>query len=171
MSTHRIITNNTVLSNLACVDSLDLLQDLYEDRLCTSLQVADEIREGVRCGYSFLSGAQRHLTTESDDGWIQVLSVQGPDEQSPYPELHQFLDAGEAECLALAITRGFMFATDDKAARRYAKRQRVALTGTLGILIQSVRREMLTLQQANTHLQEMIRQRYRSPVNQLDDWV
>lgn len=45
------------------------------------------------------------------------------------------LDAGESEALALAVDLGCMVATDDLAARRYAKRKGISLIGTVGLLI------------------------------------
>jgi predicted nucleic acid-binding protein len=61
--------------------------------------------------------------------------------------------------------------TDDLAARRLAKERDVPVTGTLGILIESVRSNFLTLSEANAILADMIRQRYRSPIDRLDEYV
>ncbi|MCH8291922.1 hypothetical protein IH992_12580 [Candidatus Poribacteria bacterium] len=171
MNTSGHIINNTALSNLAQVDLVSLLQKLYDKRIYTALLVADEIKRGIRDGYSFLNRAERCLTTESDGGWIHVLSLQTQSEQRLYLELRQMLHPGEAECLALAISRKFVFVTDDKAARRHATRHGVPLTGTIGILVQAVKRSFLSLEQANQHLTEMIAEQYYSPVDRLDDWV
>ncbi len=50
-------------------------------------------------------------------------------------ELSRQVDAGEAECLAVAVTRGYTFLSDDFAARRVAKTRGVAISGTLGVLL------------------------------------
>jgi len=86
-------------------------------------------------------------------------------------EFDHFLDAGESSCLALAISRGLIFATDDLAARRLARKNKVLLTGTLGILIALVRNNTLSLADANAMLSVMIRRHYRSPVDRLDDLI
>jgi predicted nucleic acid-binding protein len=86
-------------------------------------------------------------------------------------EFDQFLDAGEASCLALAISRGFTLVTDDLAVRQLAQARDVPLTGTLGILIALVRDDALSLNEANAVLTTMIRRRYRSPVDRLDELV
>ena len=86
-------------------------------------------------------------------------------------EFDYLVDPGEASCLALAVSRGLTFVTDDQAARRLANRQGVSLTGTLGILIALVRDDNLSLAEANAILAEMIRRRYRSPVDRLDGLI
>jgi len=73
--------------------------------------------------------------------------------------------------LTLAISRGLTFVTDDLAARRLARERNVPVTGTLGILIGSVRDGVLSLLEANAMLADMIRQRYRAPVDRLDEFV
>ena len=47
----------------------------------------------------------------------------------------------------------------------------MSLTGTLGILLRLVREKHLSLVAANRFLAEMVQQRYRSPVYELDDLV
>ena len=67
-------------------------------------------------------------------------------------ELDQFLDPGEASCLALAISRRMTLVTDDLAARRLAEKREVSLSGTLGILIALVRHNAFSLKEANSHV-------------------
>jgi predicted nucleic acid-binding protein len=86
-----------------------------------------------------------------------------------YVELSSSLGLGEASCLSVAISRGFVLATDDLAARREAAKRGVRLTGTLGVLIRLVREGHLSLTAANDILRQMIAWRYRSPVTSLDD--
>ena len=45
------------------------------------------------------------------------------------------------------------------------------LSGTLGILIALVRHNAFSLKEANTMLAAMIQQRYRSPVDRLDEFI
>ena len=48
--------------------------------------------------------------------------------------LERQLDPGEAECLAVALQRGYRFLSDDFAARRLAKAKGITVSGTIGIL-------------------------------------
>jgi predicted nucleic acid-binding protein len=86
-------------------------------------------------------------------------------------EFDQFLDPGEASCLALAISRRMTLVTDDLAARRLAEKKEVPLSGTLGILIALVRHRAFSLKEANAMLTVMIQRRYRLPVDRLDEFI
>jgi predicted nucleic acid-binding protein len=86
-------------------------------------------------------------------------------------QFDQFLDPGEASCLALAMSRQMTFVTDDLAARRLAEKRKVLLSGTLGILIALVRQDAFSLKEANAMLAAMIQRRYRSPVDRLDEFI
>jgi len=93
------------------------------------------------------------------------------DEQLLGQEFGEFLDPGESSCLVLAISRSMVLATDDIAARRLAARRNVSLTGTLGLLIELVKQDMMTLEKANLVLSRMIEQGYRSPCERLEELI
>jgi len=50
--------------------------------------------------------------------FLRVVELSGDDEQSAYVNYAADLDDGEAMTLALAFSRGFLVATDDRKARR-----------------------------------------------------
>jgi predicted nucleic acid-binding protein len=79
------------------------------------------------------------------------------------------LDVGEAACLALARNRGYAFLTDDRVARREARRWGVPLSGTIGVLMSLLDEGHVSRQQADAALQQMIALGYRSPVCSLDE--
>ncbi len=54
------------------------------------------------------------------------------------------------------------------AARRLAARRNVSLTGTLGLLIEMVKQDVMTLEKANAVLLLMIEKGYRSPCERLE---
>ena len=166
-----IIFDNTVLSNFAAVDRVSLLEQLYRGRAYTTLMVVDEIQSGLHAGYQHLQSAEEVLNPPHPAGWLYVLPLESAEEQALYIEMAVSLGAGEASCLALAIARGFVLATDDLAARRTANQRNVRLTGTVGILIRLVREGHLSLTEANNILAQMIALRYRAPVERLDDLV
>ena len=134
-------------------------------------QVGDELRKGVNAGYSYLEAVLQQLETVGPEGWFRIPVPQSATEHRLRSEFDQSLDPGEASCLALAISRGLTFVTDDLAARRLAEARGVPLTGTLGILIELVRQGALPLEEANAMLSAMIERRYRSPVDGLDELV
>jgi predicted nucleic acid-binding protein len=64
----RLISNNTVLSNFAVVDKLDLLKDAYE-KIFISLEVYEEIEGGIRHKHFF----QKRTKQMADSGeWLLV---------------------------------------------------------------------------------------------------
>ncbi len=163
------IFNTTTLSNFAAVNRLDLLTNRYQGRAFTTLEVGDELRRGLQAGYTYLDPVCRQLSHLNPAGWLVTLVPETEQEHRLRAEFDDRLDIGEASCLALAVTRGLTFITDDRAARQLAQAHAVPLTGTLGILLALVRDDVLPLANANQLLAEMIRQRYRSPITRLDD--
>jgi len=166
-----LIIDTTVLSNFAAVGQVSLLERLYRGTACTTLMVLDEIRGGLDAGYEFLQSARDALAIPGSSGWLPVLGMESSGEQTLYGELSPSLGAGEASCLAVAITRELTLASDDLAARRVAIGRAVNLTGTLGILIRLVRESRLSFAEANAILARMIALRYRSPIGSLDGLI
>ncbi len=147
-----ILLNCTVLSNFALVGRLDLLQEAVGGRAATTEAVFQEFNEGVALGYF------PQVSLE----WLPVLSLSS-EEQAIFQRLHPRFGAGDASCLAVAQHRGLKVATDDGDSRRYAQRAGIPISGTLGILVQLVRSNILSLQEGNAILAEMIQQGYRAP--------
>ena len=79
------------------------------------------------------------------------------------------LDEGEATCLALAHSRGYAFLTDDRVARREARRRGVPLPGTIGALVSLIDEGHISREEADQALQEMIAVGYHSPVQSLSE--
>ena len=60
-----------------------------------------------------------------------------------------------------------MLLTDDRVARDEGNRLAITVSGSVGCLVLAVERGLCRLEQANVWLSQMIRQGYRSPVNDL----
>ena len=73
--------------------------------------------------------------------WIVTLSA---NEQAHFERMREVLGDGEASCLAVARGRNGTIITDDRDARRYARRLRVAISGRLGVPALLVKRRILT---------------------------
>jgi len=155
-----IILNSTVLSNFATIGELNLLRQLFENTAVTTQNVLAEYEEGVRLGY------YAHDMLE----WLTVVELT-QEEQQEMALLNRNLGAGEASCIVVAHRRGWRLATDDKQARRYAQTAQIPLSGTLGILTELVRANIITLQQADELLQAMVASGYRSPVNSIEELI
>jgi predicted nucleic acid-binding protein len=66
--------------------------------------------------------------------------------------------------MAIAFCRGWIFASDDGATRRFAQNQGIRLTGTLGILIKATTIGLLDRSEADTIHAQMVDEGYRSPL-------
>ncbi len=63
-------------------------------------------------------------------GYIQTCRLEGQGEVDAFVRFAMQLDDGEASCLAIAMSRGWTVATDDRKARRIASENGIALTST-----------------------------------------
>lgn len=159
-----MICNTTLLSNFAVINRVDLLTRAFARPLFTTPQVVDEINTGVQAGYAHLASLESLLL--SDPSPFPIVSV-APDELSTFRDVRLRLHAGKASCLAIALHRGYILGTDDLAARKVAQARNVSVAGTIAALA-LCRHGLLSLDEANRILQQMIDAGYRSPVSRLD---
>lgn len=165
-----IISNTTVLSNFAAIGALDKLRDLYKE-VYISTAVYTEIERGLEEGYTFYSGIEDILYPVHEGGWLRLTSLSGDQEIEIFSDMPGRLHAGEASSLAIAQHRGWLFLTDDKAARRQAEARKVIVSGTLGCLIQGIERGLWSLSQANEWLERIVASGFHSPVADLSTLV
>jgi predicted nucleic acid-binding protein len=154
----RLTLDTTVISNFALIGRTDWLRQVWPGVLVTAQEAMAELQAGVRLGR--VPGA--------DYSWLAVLSLSEA-ERELRDRLMPPLDVGEAACLALARNRGYAFLTDDRVARREARRWGVPLSGTIGVLMSLLDEGHVSRQQADAALQQMIALGYRSPVCSLDE--
>lgn len=64
-----------------------------------------------------------------------------------------------------------IFLSDDKKARAIAKQHEVEVSGTLGVLIKCVDKNILSLSDANDLLKKMLHKGYRSPLSDLRELI
>lgn len=168
-----VIFDNTVLSNFALVQAFDVLRRLYAGRAFICRAVQREIQAGIESGwkYPWLRSRTRlqAINQALEHGWLQFPDEEvNPDEEVVELRLAleygQRFGAGEAEAMAIARTRNWVFASDDGSARRFAKEQGIRVTGTLGVLVKAVSVERLSVFNADAIHAHMIDEGYRSPL-------
>lgn len=147
------LLDNTVLSNFAVVGRSDLIHRVLGEDAATVEAVWDEHQAGIRAG---------RLPAE-DWSWLPVLPLR-ESEVALFQQLSRRLNAGESACLALAAERGGRILTDDRDARETAAEWHIAISGTLGLLLQAIDLGIITIAEGNELLQRMIADGYRSPV-------
>ena len=153
----QVLLDNTVLSNFALVGESRLLRDVLSYRAGTVAEVVSEFETGV-----LLS-----RVPQTDWSWLET-HILTADEQSLYQIFRRRLSAGEAACLAVAHIRKLAVMTDDRDARQLAIQYGIPISGTIGILLEAIRKNILDLGQANRVLHEMSNFGYRSPLAKLD---
>jgi len=153
-----LLLDNTVLSNFALVNRIELLTKALGSQIATTPQVIDEFNVGVAKG--------RLPETKLD--WLEVINLES-EEETLFHELLIRVNAGEAACVSVASQRNGRILTDDRDARKLAAQLKIPVSGTLGILLRLVQIEALTLSEANEILGLMVTSGYRSPVEKLED--
>ena len=166
----KTLANTTVLSNFAAVGRLDLLKQLH-GRLHILNEVWSEILDGLEEGYEFYTGIEGQLHPLAEAGWIERGSMGDEEEFRLFQSLPRRLHHGEASCLAIARHRNWAFLSDDKLARKLARSLGIVVSGALGVLAQAVKRQLLTVEEADGLLSDMIARGYRSPYGSLQEFL
>jgi predicted nucleic acid-binding protein len=152
------ILDTTLLGNFAHVQRPDLLQAALGSNAVTTAAVLAELRAGVSMGW----------VPRCDWSWLTVVAL-NDEEQAQAAHYTAVLDQGEAECLAVAKQRAWVFASDDLAARRPAQHEGLAVTGTLGVLQKLVAMHLLKVDEADALLAVMVGRGYLTPVRSLSE--
>lgn len=158
-----IVFDCCVLSNFAVSRSLPVIKRLYGNSAVVTDFVAAEIRRGYQGGHKHL----RLILDALDEGWLEEISLRNKEERAIFRSLSVSLGLGEASSIAVAKARGFLFACDDRTARREAGLLGVKLTGTLGILKKAVRDHTVRLRDGDRILAEMKAGGYYSSIRSL----
>ncbi len=103
------------------------------------------------------------------EGWLKEVTLGSKEERALFELLSVSLGLGEASSISVAKSRGLLFASDDRAARREASLIGVKLTGTVGILKKATRKKLIILKKADFILKRMIEHGFHSPIRTLKD--
>lgn len=159
-----IVVNATVLSNLSRVDRLGILKELYGN-IVIPIQVYEEILKGISEGYSFLETVDK----VAEEGWTVFEAPTSKEGRKCFKELLVSVGYGEAAGITVAKEQGLLFFSDDKKARQVAKEQGLEVSGRLGTLKLAVEEGMISIEEADKVLGEMIRGGYRSPIQSMKE--
>ena len=118
---------------------------------------------GLEEGYDFYNGLEAEIYPLAETGWIEVVSMVDDEELRLFHPAPRRLQHGEAACVAIARHRNRSFLTVDKLARKTDREWGITVSGTLGVLVQRVKRGLVTVEAGDELLREMIDRGYRSP--------
>jgi predicted nucleic acid-binding protein len=160
-----VIFDNCVLSNFSLSDTLDIIKRLYASSAYITDFVAAENLTGIQKGHGRLKDINDALRA----GWLKEITLSGDEEKRLFESLAVSLGFGEASAIAVAKMRGYVFACDDRAARRESAELGVRLTGTLGILIKATKKKIISVKRADDILGRMIENGFYAPVSSLKE--
>jgi predicted nucleic acid-binding protein len=101
-------------------------------------------------------------------GWLEHRELRSPQEISAFAQFSSLLvrgdrNRGEAGVLALAKAAGGVAVIDDGAGRRAAKDHSIELRGTLGLLCDAIRDQLLTVKLVSALADDLLASQYRLP--------
>ncbi|MBI4698356.1 MAG: hypothetical protein HY758_05445 [Nitrospirae bacterium] len=158
-----IIFDNCVLSNFALSDSLYIIKKLYADTAYITDFVAAENIRGMLKGHDGLIRIKEALK----NGWLKEVFIEKTIEKELFESLLLSLGFGEASSIAVAKSRDFIFACDDRAARKEAVSLGIKLTGTIGILSKALRDKIIIHKESDRILRIMISYGFYSPITSI----
>ena len=160
-----ILFDCCVLSNFALSDSFHIIKRLYANSsYATNFVMAENLR-GILGGHNKLVSVSEAIK----EGWLREIVLKEEKERALFETLSVSLGFGEASSIAAAKTRGYVFACDDRAARREADMLGVKLTGTIGILLKAIKRKVINKEEADVMLRRMIANGFYSPIRSIKD--
>ncbi len=161
------VFDNCVLTNFALSDSLDIVKKLYADESYITNYVVVENMKGLLKGYLRLAKLKDAL----EEGWLREVTLKSKKEKALFETLSISLGIGESSSIAVAKIRAFVFASDDRVARREAGFLGIRLTGTIGILIKGVRKRIVTHRIADEILGKMIKNGFYTTIKSINEVI
>jgi uncharacterized protein len=127
-----IISDTTVISNLAQINELDLLKTLYSEVI---------IPKSVRAELQTLIDGN---TIPEEILIPEWLVIKAPINTSKVGELLNTLDLGESEAIALSLElKADYLLIDEKQGRLVAVENNIKVIGTLGILLEAKNQKLI----------------------------
>ena len=159
-----VVADSSFLINFLAIDRMDILSRLPKFRVHLVNHVRAEIR---------YESQRSRLQAAMEAGGVIEIEITDPGEILLYDELRKFLGDGESASLAVAVSRRWVIAADEKGRFRRELFSRLGedyLLDTLGALVTAIRADVITVAHAEalrTQLQEHRFQLDPTPFDQL----
>lgn len=150
-------SNSGPLIHLAKVHALYLLRELYGDIFIPEEVKVEVVERGKSKGFADALMVEEAIR----EGWIKVVAVE---------VLHRILEVArvagvhdaEAKVIWYAYENDLLVLLDDEPAREFARSLGLKVRGTLGVLLESVRRGILERRRALELLDDVAQIMYLS---------
>ena len=160
-----VCTDACVLINLAHVSRLDLLGQIQDMIFHAPQEVLNEVSE---------PGQMRKVGEAVENGVLHRLKIIAIEELQSVAEYIEQFGKGESACLAVAIHRQWVVATDETKDRRLSREiasKRIKLINTPGILLKAVRQGLLSVQAADLIKTELEANRFKMSFKSFQELV
>lgn len=128
-----VVSDTSPINNLAAIDQLHLLQQLYK-----TVVIPEAVYQELSDPSFPVAGATEVQTFD----WIQTCAVS---DRTIVETLSNELDIGEAEAIALAVEiQADQLLIDERRGRLVAERLNLRYTGILGILVEAKSQGLIT---------------------------
>jgi predicted nucleic acid-binding protein len=154
-----VVSDTSPILNLAIVDRLPLLRQLYGEIIIPPAVSRELLRNGIH----------------PDLSWTRVVVAE---DQSAVAALREELDPGEAEAIVIAVQlHADLLLVDEKRGRRIALDRGLEVAGLLGVLAEAKARGIITACQpilddmirlAGFWIGDGLRTRYLNELHELD---
>lgn len=161
---HKYIFDTVTLSNFILADSVNVLINMYKNNIFITNEIFLELEISISKGFNKIKIINELLKSRE----INKI-ILNDDEYKFTLDLLNNLGIGEASCIAAAKSRNAVVVTDDRMARSVCMENKLLVTGTIGILKSAVYSKELTLQTADSILNNMIENGYYAPVSRISD--
>jgi predicted nucleic acid-binding protein len=152
-----VVADSSFLINFLVLDRMDILGALAQFRLHVPNHVRVEIR---------YDDQRARLQAAVEGGIVTEMEITEPSEILMYAEFRQFLGDGESASLAVAVSRRWVIAADEKGRFRRELFGRLGenyLLDTAGALVTAIKAGVITVEQA-----EALRRQLRSNRFEMD---
>jgi predicted nucleic acid-binding protein len=149
-----VVTDTCILINFMQVERLDLLCQHKDYRIVITEHVRSEIADQQQAV---------DLASAVSAGEIEETSVTDPTELALFATLNAILGRGESAAIAVAATRGWVIATDEKGRTRREIERRLGkerLLTTPGLLLKCILNGTLTVAEADDIKDKLAAQRF-----------
>jgi predicted nucleic acid-binding protein len=150
-----VAVDANVLINLALVDRLDILGSLAGFEFVAPAEAVREVVSEVQ---------QQRVASALRAGYLREVRLEDIPGQETFAELRPTMGSGEAACLALAATRGWLVASDEKRLFLREARRRLGpghVLNTAGLLLLAIRCGRMSVDEADQSKRLLEQHRFR----------
>jgi predicted nucleic acid-binding protein len=159
------MTDACILINFSILDRLDLLGALRGFDFLLPEGVVQEARRPEH---------QQRLRSALEQGHLRTIEFADIETLSLFAELRLSMGEGEAACLAVATTRGWLVASDEKRAFLREARARLGpgrILNTPGLFVLAIRAGLITVEEADRAKHQLELHRFRMRFNSFKDVI